>query len=238
VLVTDNVFGKIRVSPYAYAARVALEAPSVHPTVVVSTRDRNILAIESEVRGAVGNGVDSFLVVVGDTVPAVDHLADHYEIVGHLRQLQEHLTRFEVGMPTRFHEWRSRRRVECGAQFFMAGPVVDPGTVEEQVNRLRLRVGDSPVFLMAIPSFSPAWVERVVAFGSIEPSAACKERMASLEPGEQRAFGWDQLEAVARRAADAGCGGLIIMGLKRDTVVGEASAEWRRRFPDHLAGSG
>ena len=69
VLVTDNVFGKIRVSPFAYAARITHDVPSVHPTVVVSTRDRNILAIESEVRGALGNGVDSFLVVIGDTLP-------------------------------------------------------------------------------------------------------------------------------------------------------------------------
>ena len=55
VLVTNNVFGRIRVAPYAFSARIAHDAPSVHPTVVVSTRDRNILAIQSEVRGAPGN---------------------------------------------------------------------------------------------------------------------------------------------------------------------------------------
>ncbi len=237
VLITDNVFGKIRVSPYAYAARLAHDAPSVHPTVVVSTRDRNILAIESEVRGAVGNGVDSFLVVIGDTVLAIEHFANHYEIVGHMRELQEHLPPSEVGMPTRFRECQFRQRVECGAQFFVVGPVVDPETVESQVGRLRLRAGDPPVFLMAIPPFSPEWVERVVAFGCIEPGADLKERLASLDPAEQRAFGWDQLEAVARRVGDAGCAGLVIMGLKQETVAGEASAEWRRRFPGRAAGS-
>ena len=101
VLVTDNVFGKIRVSPYAYSARITHDVPSVHPTVVVSTRDRNILAIESEVRGALGNGVNSFLVVVGDTMPQVDHLADHREVVRHLRDLQGRTPAFEVGVPTR-----------------------------------------------------------------------------------------------------------------------------------------
>ena len=108
VLVTDNVFGRIRVSPYAFSARITHDTPDVHPTVVVSTRDRNILAIESEVRGALGNGVDSFLVVIGDTVPHVDHLAHHYEIVEHLTELQENLPDFEVGMPTRFREWQFR----------------------------------------------------------------------------------------------------------------------------------
>ncbi|MGI9608669.1 MAG: hypothetical protein ACR2NL_00085, partial [Acidimicrobiia bacterium] len=105
VLVTDNVFGRIRVSPYAFSARITHDVPHVDPTVVVSTRDRNILAIESEVRGALGNGVDSFLVVIGDTVPHVDHLAHHYEIVEHMRRLQTELPDFEVGMPTRFKEW-------------------------------------------------------------------------------------------------------------------------------------
>ena len=47
VLITDNAFGKIRVSPYAFAARITHDVPSVTPTVVISTRDRNILAIES-----------------------------------------------------------------------------------------------------------------------------------------------------------------------------------------------
>lgn len=104
VLITDNVFGQVRVSPYAYAARITHDIPAVRPTVVVSTRDRNILAIESEVRGAIGNGVRSMFVVVGDTLPEVDHWANHYEIVQHLRRLQDDLPTFEVGMPTRLQE--------------------------------------------------------------------------------------------------------------------------------------
>ena len=66
VLITDNPFKQVRVSPYAYAARITHDVDDVSPTVVCSTRDRNILAIESEVRGAIGNGVTSFLVVQGD----------------------------------------------------------------------------------------------------------------------------------------------------------------------------
>jgi hypothetical protein len=52
VLITDNPFKQVRVSPYAFAARIAHDVPEVHPTVVCSTRDRNILALESEVRHA------------------------------------------------------------------------------------------------------------------------------------------------------------------------------------------
>ena len=73
VLITDNPFKQVRVSPYAFAARITHDVDGVRPTVVCSTRDRNILAIESEVRGALGNGVESFLVVQGDMLPEVEH---------------------------------------------------------------------------------------------------------------------------------------------------------------------
>src|SRR5918998_5129107 len=65
VLITDNPFKQVRVSPYAFAARITHDVPEVRPTVGCSTRDRNILASESEVRGAIANGGKSFLVVQG-----------------------------------------------------------------------------------------------------------------------------------------------------------------------------
>ena len=89
MLITDNPFKQVRVSPYAYAARITHDVDRVSPTVVCSTRDRNILAIESEVRGAIGNGVTSFLVVQGDMLPEVEHWSNSYEIVEYLRALQE-----------------------------------------------------------------------------------------------------------------------------------------------------
>jgi 5,10-methylenetetrahydrofolate reductase len=232
ILVTDNVFGTIRSSPYAHAARIAHDLPGVHPTVVVSTRDRNILAIESEVRGALGNGVDSFLVVIGDTVPAVEHLSDHLVIVEHMRNLQSSTPAFEVGMPTRFSHAQFRRRIDRGAQFFVAGPVTDPDTVEEQVASLRLDSGDPPVFLMLIPPFSPSWLERVEAFGAVPASDRFRGRVAAVPEDGRRSFAWDQAAAVAERARISGCAGTVLMGLKRETVMTEAATEWWSRFPE------
>ena len=226
VVVTDNVFGRIRLSPYAFSARITHDVPHVHPTVVVSTRDRNILAIESEVRGALMNGVNSFLVVIGDTVPHVDHLANHHEIVDHLVALQDDLPRFEVGMPTRFAEWQYRRRIELGTQFFVTGPVIDPDTVEPQLAKLRLADGDPPVFLMVIPPFSPDWVERMEAAGSVPASAVLKERIDDLAPEVRRKTAWEITGEMERRARDAGAAGVILMGLKFDSVVKEAPSAW------------
>ena len=231
VLVTDNVFGKIRVSPYAFAARVTHDVPSVSPTVVVSTRDRNILAIESEVRGALGNGVQSFLVVVGDTMPQVDHLADHYEIVRHLRDLQTELPEFEVGMPTRLRAWQKKRRIEIGAQFLAAGPILDPATVSEHIGRLELGPDDPPVYLMVIPPFGPDWVDRMESMGAVPSTPRLKERLADAEAIGRREMAWEAARDVADEAEAAGCAGAVLMGLRFDTIIDEAALEWRLRRP-------
>ncbi len=227
VLITDNVFGNIRVSPYAFSARLTHDTPSVTPTVVVSTRDRNILAIESEVRGALGNGVTSFLVVIGDTMPQVDHLADHYEIVRHLRNLQKDLPIFEVGMPTRLQAWQKQSRIDAGAQFLVCGPILDPDTVEERVRLLDIQPEDPPVFLMTIPPFSPKWVKRMESLGAIKAGQGLKDRLANApSKDERRAIAWQASREVADVAKDCGVSGVILMGLSFDTVVDEAALVW------------
>src|SRR5919108_1711665 len=169
VLITDNPFKQVRVSPYAYAARITHDVASVRPTVVCSTRDRNILAIESEVRGAVGNGVTSFLVVQGDMLPEVEHWSNSYEIVEYLRALQESMksVAFEVGMSTRSRRWVFRRRVDVGGQFFTTGPVLDPASVDGVAERLELREDDPPVYLEISPPFSTKWVRRMESVGAV-----------------------------------------------------------------------
>ena len=232
VLVTDNVFGKVRVSPYAFAARITHDVPSVKPTVVVSTRDRNILAIESEVRGALGNGVDSFLVVIGDTMPAVEHMAHHYEIVEHLTALQDHMPQFEVGMSTRFRRWQYERRLDVGAQFFVAGPILDPKTVRPNVERLKRDPGDPPLYLMVIPPFGLEWVGRMERVGSVPVTDELRVRLADVAEADRRAFGWERSLETAEAAREAGCDGVILMGLSYDTVLSEAASVWSRYRTD------
>ena len=238
VLITDNVFGRTRVSPYAFAARITHDVPGVHPTVVVSTRDRNILAIESEVRGALGNGVDSFLVVVGDTMPQVEHMSHHYEIVEHLRTLQEHMPAFEVGMPTRFRKWQYRRRIDCGAEFFVAGPVLDPATVEENVARLDRQPDDPPLYLMVIPPFGSKWVNSMEQLGAVPVGDELRRRIEDCPRDGRRSLGWEVAVASAEAARDSGCTGVVVMGLSFESVVDEAAAVWpgaaRRERHDRL----
>ena len=228
VLITDNPFKQVRVSPYAFAARITHDVPEVRPTVVCSTRDRNILAIESEVRGAIANGVKSFLVVQGDMLPEVEHWSNSYEIVEYLRALQATVApvKFEVGMSSRSRRWMFRRRVEVGAQFLTTGPVMDPATVQSVADRLELRPADPPVYLEVTPPFTERWVKRLEGVGAIPVTDALRERMRGLSDEEARAEGWRAAKEASTRAREAGFAGIVLMGLRFDTVVGEAYDVW------------
>ncbi|MEX0631096.1 MAG: hypothetical protein WEE67_09195 [Chloroflexota bacterium] len=228
VLITDNPFKQVRVSPYAYGARIAHDVPDVKPTVVCSTRDRNILAIESEVRGAIGNGVSSFLVVQGDMLPEVEHWSNSYEIVEYLRELERSMpsVEFEVGMSSRSRRWVFRRRVTVGAQFLMVGPVMDPASVQPMMEHLELRPDDPPVYLEVTPPFSERWVQRLESVGAIPIGAELRKRLTGLNSAERRAEGWRVARAVAKTARDVGFAGIVLMGLRFETVVGEAFDAW------------
>jgi methionine synthase / methylenetetrahydrofolate reductase(NADPH) len=230
VLITDNPFKQVRVSPYAFAARITHDVPEVRPTVVCSTRDRNILAIESEVRGAIANGVKSFLVVQGDMLPEVEHWSNSYEVVEYLRALQASVAPidFEVGMSTRSRRWMFRRRVEVGAQFLTTGPVMDPATVQDVADRLGLRPEDPPVYLEITPPFTERWVRRLESVGAIAITDELRKRLAGLTEEEARAEGWRAAKEAATRAREAGFAGIVLMGLRFDTVVGEAYDVWHR----------
>lgn len=226
VLITDNPFKQVRVSPYAFAARITHDISNVRPTVVCSTRDRNILAIESEVRGAIGNGVESFLVVQGDMLPEVEHWSNSYEIVEHLRALQEVAPPFEVGMSTRSRSWVFRRRIGVGAQFLTTGPVMDPAGVQPCADRLAMRDGDPPVYLELSPPFSPGWVRRLERVGALAIGDELRARLEATPEAEQRRFGWRVAKAIAQRARGAGFAGVVLMGLKFETAAGEAYDVW------------
>jgi 5,10-methylenetetrahydrofolate reductase len=229
VLITDNPFKQVRVSPYAYAARITHDVSNVTPTVVCSTRDRNILAIESEVRGAIGNGVTSFLVVQGDMLPEVEHWSNSYEIVEYLRALEESLpaVAFEVGMATRSRSWMFRRRVNVGAQFLTTGPVLDPASVPDVAQRLDLKPDDPPVYLEISPPFSQRWVKRLESVGAIPVGDDLRERLGAMPPEIARNEGWRLAREAADCARESGFAGVVLMGLRFETVVGEAHDAWQ-----------
>ena len=130
-------------------------------------------------------------------------------------------------MPTRFAAWQKQRRVEAGAQFLVAGPVIDPETVGPAIERLDLRDDDPPLFLMVIPPFGSDWVARMESMGAVPATDALKRRLAEAEAENRRAFAWESARDISIQAQNAGSAGAILMGLRFDTMVDEAALEWR-----------
>lgn len=204
VLVTDNPFRAVRVSPYAFSARITHDSPTVRPTVVVSTRDRNRQAIESEVRGAVWNGVTSFLVVQGDEVAGYPAAAQAADVTRHLVGLAAPEP-IEVGMTAQAAAGAARR-VAAGARFLVSGPVMDPAAARR--TRERLGPVTVPAYLALIPPFSPAWVARMGDLGVDPPEIV----------GRSRAEGWQIAAATRDAAREAGFAGIVLMGLHLRTL--------------------
>jgi len=130
---------------------------------------------------------------------------------------------FEVGMPTRCRRWQMQRRIDIGARFLVAGPVLHPATVAGRIGRLELGEGGPPVYLSVIPSFSRSWAEHTERLGRVPIGNGLRREPEALRGDQHRAFAREHAAAAAR---DAGCAGVILMVLKYAIVVAEAPAAW------------
>jgi 5,10-methylenetetrahydrofolate reductase len=161
-------------------------------------------------------------------LPEVEHWSNSYEVVEYLRALQESIApaTFEVGMSTRSRKWMLRRRIDVGAEFLTTGPVMDPASVQAVADRLELEPEDPPVYLEIAPPFTPRWVRRLESVGAIPITDELRTRLEGLSETEQRAEGWRAAKDAAGRAREAGFAGIVLMGLRFETVVGEAYDVW------------
>ena len=73
---------------------------------------------------------------------------------------------------------------------------------------------------------SERWVKRLESVGALPVSDALRERLHGLPDDEARAVGWATAKEAARCARESGFAGIVLMGLRFDTVVGEAYDIW------------
>jgi hypothetical protein len=118
-----------------------------------------------------------------------------------------------------------QRRIAVGGQFFTTGPVMDPASVGPTAERLGL-AGAPPVYLELTPPFSLDWVTRIESVGGIPIGESLRSLLSATPEGEQRLFGWRVAKAIANAARSAGFAGIVIMGLRFETAVGEAYDAW------------
>jgi 5,10-methylenetetrahydrofolate reductase len=120
------------------------------------------------------------------------------------------------------------RRIEAGGQFFTTGPLIDPDGVEACAERLGLGAGGDrpPIYLELTPPFSSAWIHRLEGVGAIPVSDGFRRRLERVPEADRRREAWRIAREAATRAREAGFSGVILMGLRFETVVGEAHDMW------------
>jgi methylenetetrahydrofolate reductase (NADPH) len=146
VLLTDNQFGQLHMSTLAAAA--LLIANGVDPIMQLSCRNRNRIALLSDLLGAGALGVTSLMLVKGNHVPegfdprpkAVLDI-DATELIAMATRIRTDeglpaLSDFYVGGIVTPHrpepDWVPRtllRKIEAGAQFMLTNVCMDAGTV-------------------------------------------------------------------------------------------------------------
>lgn len=152
VNVTDNQGANMRMSPLAMAALLVREG--VEPIMQLTCRDRNRMALQSDLLGAAALGVENLLLLSGDHARFGDHPAARsvfdldsvqlMEVVGNLNSGRDMAGKALAGVPRFFPGaavtpeaepfelmfQKFEKKVDAGARFFQTQAVFDPASLE------------------------------------------------------------------------------------------------------------
>jgi methylenetetrahydrofolate reductase (NADPH) len=214
--VPDNEHARMRLSPLA--AGVLVKEAGGEPLLHLACRDRNRLALESDLLGVGALGLENILAVSGDYITLGDHPqaksvydADSVQLLQIARGLMEGHDcadlplegnpNFYLGAvlipeadPLGPQLLKFRKKVAAGAQFFVTTPIFDL----EKFRHLREFLGDAPVRILACV--------KVVSPEEVAHAAAGQHRMVYSLPPEvlQELAGKDPEEILLKGAEVVG----------------------------------
>lgn len=170
--VTDNQSSIVRLA--SWAGCLAVQQEGVEPIMQVQCRDRNRLALQSDLLGASALGIPNVLLLTGDHLRFGDHPEakpvfdlDSVDLIWTARTLrnQHRLLsgrplatppRWFIGgvenpfaPPLRFRAERLGKKVAAGAQFFQTQFVFDLGIFERWIGQVRALGLDRQAFVLA-----------------------------------------------------------------------------------------
>lgn len=235
--VTDNQGANMRIAPIAASALLLQEG--IEPIHQVTCRDRNRLALQSDLLAAASLGVRNILALTGDHISFGDHpegkpvfdldsiqLLDTLNSLNSGRDLAGHplngATRFFCGAaaapdaePFELTLFKLEKKVASGARFFQTQAVFDIGHLQ----RFRESISHLPAKVIAgillIKSAGMArYINRNIP-GLTVPETVIDEMAAAADP---QAKG---VEIACRLAAEAAqlCDGIHIMAMGREDLV-------------------
>ncbi len=169
--IPDNAMAQVRMSNLA-AARLIQEHAGIETIVHFTPRDRNLMAVQSDLLGAHATGIRNVLAITGDPpsqadVPRItgNWDVDSIGLIAILRNMNRGLdsTGRKLGDPTAFFIGcaatpsavdlnldleRLHRKIEAGAQFIMTQPVFDAPTLVDYFARYEAQYGPIAIPIM------------------------------------------------------------------------------------------
>jgi homocysteine S-methyltransferase len=245
VNVTDNPMARLRMSSIAVAALVQRET-GLDAVVQITTRDRNVLGLQSDLLGAAGLGVKAILCLGGDPLKIGDYpqakQVSEVDVLGLLRIAKglnagADLAGNAIGAPTAFAVGcaanpaapdqdvelsRLRSKIEAGATFAQTQPVYDPRALErffahEEARAIPLLVGLIPLRSFKQTLFFANEVPGIVVPESVQDRM---RRAAGRGTEHEKAEGL----AIARELAETIAGlarGIHLMPMGRYELAAE-----------------
>ena len=186
VNISDSATGRVRMGAMAVAFGIQHEI-DLECLVHLTTRDRNLMALEAELLGAHALGIRNILALTGDPPRAADQLTtravwdiDAIGLIEVIRRLNmgEDQAGAAIGQPAGFtiacaldptaadqdKEWsRLERKLGAGANVIMTQPLYSVAQVEAMLDRARITFGPGgfpvPVLLGVLPLHSSRHAE-------------------------------------------------------------------------------
>ncbi len=207
--ITDNQRAVMRMSPLAFA-KILLDN-GIQPVMQLCCRDRNRLALQSDLLGAAALGIENIALMTGDFTTAGDHKQakpvfdfDSVQLIACASELQQgknHAGKsitdapsFCIGavvnpyyQPLELQLLKMKKKIACGAQFFQTQPVFSKKKLEEFLEQLQRLNINTKILLGITPLKSVKFIDFMDAYILSEPiDAQLRERIAkSSDPVEE-----------------------------------------------------
>jgi homocysteine S-methyltransferase len=245
VNVTDNPMARLRMSSIAVAALIQRETGQ-DAVVQITTRDRNVLGLQSDLLGAAGLGLKALLCLGGDPLKIGDYpqakQVSEVDVLGLLRIAKglnggADLAGNSIGAPTGFAVGcaanpaaadlevelsKIRAKIEAGATFAQTQPVYDVGALESFFSKPEARA--IPMLIGLIPLRS---LKQTLFFANEVPGIVVPEAILDrMRRASERGAEHEKAEglSIARELAAAIAGiarGLHIMPMGKYSLLSE-----------------
>jgi methylenetetrahydrofolate reductase (NADPH) len=248
VNVTDNQTAMVRMS--SFAAGLVLRQIGLHPVLQMVTRDRNRLAMQSEIIGAYSHGINTLLCLSGDHPKFGDHPTaanvydlDSVQLIQTVRRMRDE-GKFQGGAdianppkmfigaaanpfadPFELRVARLAKKVKAGADFIQTQCIYNIDKFEQWMQGVRDRGLHKEVYIMAgvtpMKSVGMARYMKNKVPGMDVPDELI-DRMAAVPKEKQAREGVDIcVESIERLLSIEGVSGIHIMAIEWESVVPE-----------------